>query len=421
MKLPIEQWLDKQEFNENIKQLFEESIICYKASAYRASLLFSYLGFQSVIKDRILRADKPEKINEHTWNAIHKNLRKEDSWDTEVNECIKKSDDNHRLFNITEDLRQQAIYWKNRRNDCAHSKPNTISHSHVESFWLFLFSNLSKFVVNGGMNALLHKIEKHFDQNFTNKQADFKDLIQEVPHTVHEEEMERFLYELDVIFINHEDDYPYSYSERVISFLNELIRIGSPVSEKTIEFIKQSKFKLEESFLGKHPEHITNFYSDRENVRNFWRTKLIYMESHKFTILTALLRNNLIESEKNEAIDFFIKNISARRNSLSTELIHELKFHGYFERYKQLVFLERLIDNFPWANDEGRHTIVEHLNILGLDEEIVKSINETFDFGNFPYKMRRELKEYFIDPIKNQEYKNISESLGLKPTETLGF
>ncbi|MGN2663036.1 hypothetical protein [Bacillus altitudinis] len=65
MKLEIEQWLDQQNFNEDINSLFEESITCYKASAYRASFLFSFLGFQSVIKERILKAEMPKNYNEY--------------------------------------------------------------------------------------------------------------------------------------------------------------------------------------------------------------------------------------------------------------------------------------------------------------------------------------------------------------------
>ncbi|MCY8310015.1 hypothetical protein [Bacillus vallismortis] len=421
MKLEVERWLEKQNFSREITNLFEESITCYKASAYRASLLFSYLGFQSIIKERILKSEKPNNIKEGQWETIKRKLRNDDSWDNEVRDCIKRNNENTILFNITDDLRQQAAYWTYRRNDCAHSKPNTISYSHVESFWLFLFSNLSKFVVEGGVNALLQKIDKYFDLNFTSEKSNFSNLIDEVPFAVNVEEMDYFLNELESIFYKQDTDYPFAYSERIISFLSELIKLESSYSEKIIEFIKRDELTLEESILGTHPEHITLFYNDKEGVRNFWRTKLPYMESHKFTIFAALLRNNLIDNEKEEAIDFFIEHISAKRNSLFPELIEELKFHGYFERYKKLVFLEGRINDFDWANKEGRNTIVDHLNILGLDQEIVESINKTFDYANYPYKMRNELKEYFLNPQKNQEYRMISESLGIKPTNTLGF
>lgn len=86
--------------------------------------------------------------------SVCKNLRKEEKWDEEVNECVKKNDPNKVIFNISDDLRNQYLYWKNRRNDCAHFKKNIIDYFHVESFWLFLQSNLVKFAVNGSKEQL---------------------------------------------------------------------------------------------------------------------------------------------------------------------------------------------------------------------------------------------------------------------------
>ncbi|WP_249669518.1 hypothetical protein [Bacillus altitudinis] len=418
MKLEIEQWLDQQNFNEDINSLFEESITCYKASAYRASFLFSFLGFQSVIKERILKAEMPKNYNEYTWETIHKNLRNEDKWDIEVIESIKVNNEEKRLFNITQDLRDQALYWKGRRNDCAHSKPNTISYSHVESFWLFLISNLPKFFVDGCVKALIQNIQKHFDLNFTSKNADFKDIIHDVPFAVNEEDADSFAKEFYEIIGGLEDE---DYFDRGISFYNELIKLNSPISIKIIEVIKQapSRTYLEEVYLGTYPEHLSLFYSKSEDVRYFWRTKLKNMHTHKFTILAALLRNGLINDDKEEVFEYFIKNIYAERNSLSSDVIVDLESHGYFEKYQELVFTESLIKDFAWANEKGRNTIAEHLDHIGLNKEIVSKINLTFLYGNHPFAMRRELSNYFSDSIKKEELKKISESMGQEPSERL--
>lgn len=40
------------------------------------------------------------------------------------------------------------------------------------------------------------------------------------------------------------------------------------------------------------------------------------MKSLKFVILGALFRNGLLENEKEEAFDFYIKNINAKRITL---------------------------------------------------------------------------------------------------------
>ncbi|MGN2663037.1 hypothetical protein [Bacillus altitudinis] len=161
------------------------------------------------------------------------------------------------------------------------------------------------------------------------------------------------------------------------------------------------------------------FYSKSEDVRYFWRTKLKNMHTHKFTILAALLRNGLINDDKEEVFEYFIKNIYAERNSLSSDVIVDLESHGYFEKYQELVFTESLIKDFAWANEKGRNTIAEHLDHIGLNKEIVSKINLTFLYGNHPFAMRRELSNYFSDSIKKEELKKISESMGQEPSERL--
>jgi hypothetical protein len=51
------------------KRLMEEAFTCYKASAYRASLLFSYLGFQTILKERVLSSNKPDLIPLKLWQS----------------------------------------------------------------------------------------------------------------------------------------------------------------------------------------------------------------------------------------------------------------------------------------------------------------------------------------------------------------
>ena len=67
MKLAIEQWIDENTFSLNVLDLFKESTICYKNSAYRASLLLSYLGFLTIIKDKLNTSKKPDSFNEVDW------------------------------------------------------------------------------------------------------------------------------------------------------------------------------------------------------------------------------------------------------------------------------------------------------------------------------------------------------------------
>lgn len=421
MRLPIEFWLETQEFNENAKSLFKEAIICYKSSAYRAGLLFSYLGFQLVLKDRIIMADKPNYIHERAWETIKKNLRKEDAWDTEINECIKKNDENKRIFLINEDIRQQAIYWKYRRNDCAHSKPNIIDSSHVESFWLFLRSNLSKFVVNGSKDALIQKIERHFNPNFTKDGEDFSHLISEVSHAIIEEDFEEFFISITEIFMKYEMFYPI-IAESAMSFWNELIKLESSIKENAINFLKRYP-KVEVAFLGEHPERVPLFYpeSNTSDIRHLWREKLNNAGSAKFPVLASLIRNGLIKDDYEEIFDHTVRTVGATSpRAQEIPLLLEL---GYYSKYKNIVFRDDfpLINAFDWAN-KTHLSIGNHLDVIGLDENIVEVINRTFESSAYPFKMRDSLTKYFTkSEEKKRQYIEICAELGIQPTSKLGF
>ncbi|MBN7744706.1 hypothetical protein JYA35_19185 [Bacillus velezensis] len=428
MILPIEKWLNEQEFKDEIKDLFIESITCYKASAYRAALLFSVLGFQSIIKDRILTSEKPSDLVDQKWSTITKNLRKDDSWDQEVNECIKRNDEKSRIFDITDDLRQQVAYWKYRRNDCAHSKQNKIDYSHVESFWLFLKSNLPKFVVNGGVDSLLQKIDRHFNPDFTSFKADPSKLLKEVPLILNsDEDINKLIQGIYEIFVKYDDLHPIIPDKRELSFYNGLIKL-SKVSQNVVDLIKQRGASgLEEHFLYDYPQHITLFYHSEESIRNFWRTKLIEMGSRKFKILAHLLRNGLIvDNEKEEAIEFFIFNLSNERFTDDVNVINELQITGYFDYYKEIVFEDRLVledrlINDSYWTDRARQSIIEHLDIIGLDSVVCASINKVFSLGSYSEDWQKTLQMYFLDESKRDKYINVCTSEGIVPTSNLGF
>ena len=59
MNLKIEKWIIDQKLSKKVTPLFDEAIKSYKASAYKAALLFSYLGFMTILKERIINAQLP--------------------------------------------------------------------------------------------------------------------------------------------------------------------------------------------------------------------------------------------------------------------------------------------------------------------------------------------------------------------------
>jgi hypothetical protein len=72
MFLDFEKWINKKSIPQESLDTFLEAILCYKFGAYKASLLFSYIGFQLIIKDRILKSNMPQSFPTGKWAKIHR-------------------------------------------------------------------------------------------------------------------------------------------------------------------------------------------------------------------------------------------------------------------------------------------------------------------------------------------------------------
>lgn len=67
MKIAFEKWLEQNEIPEEAVALFEESIHCYKISAYRSAFIMSYIAFQNILKKRMLSAANTPTGVTQTW------------------------------------------------------------------------------------------------------------------------------------------------------------------------------------------------------------------------------------------------------------------------------------------------------------------------------------------------------------------
>ena len=78
MTIKFIEWIENQSIPSDAKKLFNEAAVCYKNEAYHAALLLSYLGFQSIIKDRIINAARPNDFAEKEWKFITDKVKDED-------------------------------------------------------------------------------------------------------------------------------------------------------------------------------------------------------------------------------------------------------------------------------------------------------------------------------------------------------
>lgn len=422
MFLDFEKWIYKQSIPQESLDTFLEAIICYKFGAYKASLLFSYIGFQLIVKDRILNSNRPQLFPEHKWMQIHNNLRNDDKWDPAIFEAIQIKT-NEEIFHISEDLRDQVKYWKNRRNDCAHSKSNIINASQVESFWFFIKSNLSKFIVIGGKDELLNKVKDHFDISKTPPNQDIGYIVKNIPSTVDIQDYEQFLNDL-LDFIRKFDDSLYSRNfTKDIIVIEKIISLSFPELTHAISNILKGKDDLLLTYLRKYPHHVVIFSEDKTFIRGIWYDKLFGLDTIKedFSIYCSILKNDLIpEEQMNESFEHIIRNGLLCNTPCDDDFIF-LKNIKFFDKFKEIAFIENKISQFEWSK-KNVNFIIYYLSQFEMDEKIAESIYSTFNVENFPFKLAQSLELF----LNSNEYKKnqlivILEKKGYEKPENLNI
>ncbi|MFH5833751.1 hypothetical protein [Halalkalibaculum sp. DA384] len=391
MKLDFIDWLKRQNFDSEVINLFEEASKCYKTQAYHAALLFSYLGFQSIIKARILNAQPPKGYKENYWESIQEDLLDDNKWDHVIFESLTRKKPAP-IFIISDDLRHQIEYWKNRRNDCAHFKDNLINNSHVESFWVFLRSNLSKLVVNGSRESLLNKIVDHFDSSLTSPGSDFQYLVDEIPHAVEVRHLENFYKDL-FQFFKTLPLFPFDpLPQEAIKFVARIFELDSdPPVDKLKSYLKNDLESLT-SLLDYNPQLIVYFSGNDTFIRKYWYDH-IDKSKKVFEILSAMLSHNLIpDGEKKEAIKHIIKKTGLGTPSKDNHPI--LEQFGFFEEFKKIAFEDEKIWSFNWSNS-NYNLVVYYLQNFEIDEVVAKALSNNFSNDNFPFELRDALNRFF--------------------------
>jgi len=401
MILDFEKWIYKQLIPKESLDTFLEAILCYKFGAYKASLLFSYIGFQLFVKDRILNSNMPQLFPKSKWIQIHNDLRNDDKWDQAIFEAIQIKT-NKEIFHISEDLRDQVKYWKNRRNDCAHSKSNIINASQVESFWFFIKSNLLKFIVIGGKDELLNKVKDHFDISKTPPNQDIGYIVEEIPSTVDFKDYEQFLNDLLNLLRKFDDSLFSRNFTKDIIVIEKIISLSSLELTHVISNILKRKDDLLLTYLRKYPHHIVIFSEDKTFIRGIWYDKLFGSATIKedFSIYCSILKNNLIpEEQRNESFEHIIRNGLLCNAPCDDDFIF-LKNIKFFDKFREIAFIENKISQFEWSR-KNVNFIIYYLSQFEMDEKIAESIYFTFNVENYPFKLAQALELF----LNSNEYK----------------
>ncbi|MGE0567518.1 MAG: hypothetical protein AB7O73_06175 [Bacteroidia bacterium] len=391
MKLPIESWIYERNYGTNIRRLFSEAVSSYKNNANRASLLFSYIGFLTIVKEAIIKAQRPSDFAEVEWNDLINKITNDDTWEKEVYELLIRS--RKPVFNLTEDLKQQIRYWKDRRNDCAHFKYNEIESHHSESFWSFIRSNVPKITVEGGMESLLNKFGEHFDETKTPPGTDFTPLVKEITNSVLTTEKEDFFDKLKLRVDGRAFWRGDSNTFQIYSRILEASDGGT--KEALISYLKAIKKDVE--FLGAHPDKIYHFEFTHTEIRNLWKERIFDRSINPFNIYCNLLRNNLIPSEQIDEANSEIFNHFTQDGFYyypEQADIEVLKLNGFLTKIKQIAFDERKLDGYKWVNGKC-DLIMCFIENVPLEKDVVQLICEMASRYNHSQWLVRELNSAF--------------------------
>ncbi len=384
MKLEFEIWYYSKVTNREAIELFNESCICYKVGAYRAAFLMSYLGLQNVLKERLLKSDKPPRgINQSHWDRTLKDLSDDAKWDEAVFDNVNRTQPSN-PFLIGDDIRKQYEYFRCIRNDCAHAKSNIIGSPHVESLWLFIQSNYNKFIVNGGRDGLLERIKIHYNPVYTRPGSDITPIIEDIITSMPVVEIPMFFKDVhdwmkEIIWTSEFDK-----SEPTGEFWEKIVySSNSELRDMLYAFIK-SDWDIFLKFIDVYPDKLIDILSAslEEFKREFWNEAIFKMFTwgyfNKWDIVENVLTSNIIPSDE---INEYIKKLANKAGIPPEEKVDFFKSINYISEIRRKVYGNKINFDAPYgieyANSNWSRIRFLLLN-TDIDYEMVSQLNKAF-------------------------------------------
>jgi hypothetical protein len=410
MRLPIETWVAETPLPDESLVAFNESVVAYKAGANRAALLFSCVAWGLALRERLLNTpDPPNGMPVGQWQKLLQDLRNEDRWDAQVFDCTQMKTP-VTLFHVSDDIRTQVRYWKDRRNDCAHFKLNEINPAHVESFWAFVRSNLGRFVPLGSEADLIAAILRHFDTNVTPPNTDLSPLVARIPQSMGPERFKPFLVDAKNALSTKVGTFLLARSTEYHVLLATCLSAGDRLGKAALELMLEDRSALV-GILRMWPEAAGYLSDFPDHVRQLWRKDLFGKGHTDLAVYAALLRNSMIpEDQILEANQYVAASI---QGDIPLEAdVDRLNQSGFFSALKALAFEQNRIDQFGWGNANAP-IIAWYVLRFPLDEEVVTAICACLGTAPYPFAVESALKELLTsNPTKLAEFEAIATRLG---------
>jgi hypothetical protein len=423
MKLGFEKYMETENLTKESLELYKESIVCYKAGAYRASLIMSYLAFLESIKNKVIVAERPDEVLDSTWRKIQENILKEDEWDRNTFEVLTQEDFEipngtgtikKKVFDLSGSLRRELEYWRDRRNDCAHYKKNQITSSHIESFWSFIKSNYKKINMYGSRETLLKKIGDYIELNIKIEDQRVKEILKKISQEVkNENDAEEVILALELL-LGEGKFHWFLYKEEMSDILHYLLSLEEENIKNGIEKYLNSKESIV-FFLERNIQSLVELNISDSLILKLWKQELSEIQRNKLCELVSLLLNNnfIIEDDKEE----FKKEVA---NYLIHTSLSEIEFKILGDNGILEVFLNSKVYCWYDYNIWNKHnSFIFYLLEKTKSPELLKEIIKVTKYTYSPNRTVVTLKEKLADENWKRGMRKLYEEAGEEPDSLL--
>ena len=378
-----------------LRDILNDAIRCYRNGIARPALMLSYIAFIQAVRDNLLKSDMPKGFNEPRWKACMSKLRQENAWDEQVISCIKCRD-NPPYFELTDSLRDDVCYWRNRRNDCAHYKDSEITLSHVAAFWVFIMDNYNKFTPIGSLMQSVNDYKRHYNVSITPKGTSTEVIFKRLCLAIKTED--------DLLLFLKETDSCMEYEEQA-QLLHDLL-MDERHKAKVISLLT-GKLKRVKMYLALKPADVSVILGNNpEMTRKFWYEDFMLFASSANVYVEMLRAKMIPQGEIKESLDMFLKH-EYKRNAFyldNPEDFNVLKENGLYD-----IFIEEYLSKDFVCNNPGEkcHKTDFYISLIqrgGISDKLIKVLSESIK-GTFPYTLENRLKgEIFKEEENKKQY-----------------
>lgn len=378
-----------------LRDILNDAIRCYRNGIARPALMLSYIAFIQAVRDNLLKSDMPKGFNEPRWKACMSKLRQENAWDEQVISCIKCRD-NPPYFELTDSLRDDVCYWRNRRNDCAHYKDSEITLSHVAAFWVFIMDNYNKFTPIGSLMQSVNDYKRHYNVSITPKGTSTEVIFKRLCLAIKTED--------DLLLFLKETDSCMEYEEQV-QLLHDLL-MDERHKSKVISLLTIN-LKRVKMYLALKPADVSVVLGNNpEMTRKFWYEDFMLFASCANVYVEMLRAKMIPQGEIKESLDMFLKH-EYKRSAFyldNPEDFNVLKENGLYD-----IFIDEYLSKDFVCNNPGEkcHKTDFYISLIqrgGISDKLIKVLSESIK-GTFPYTLENRLKgEIFKEEENKKQY-----------------